>query len=139
MAHLFARTYQLHKFCCQNCFSFSQNQKQISDKTIARKRTKRTNPGHRKSSHGITEQGIGDKGKCRRTDAYLTARRDSNGGSNVVEIRGRMETKADGEVQSKDLASAAAASTDDCSRCCCIQRMTVSGVQKARTICNRRS
>jgi hypothetical protein len=50
-----------------------------------------------------------------------------------------METKADGEVQSKDLAFAAAASTDDCCRCCCIQRMTVSGVQKARTICNRRS
>jgi hypothetical protein len=50
-----------------------------------------------------------------------------------------METKADGEVQSKDLAFVAAASTDDCNNCCCIQRMTVSGVQKARTICNRRS
>jgi hypothetical protein len=50
-----------------------------------------------------------------------------------------METNADGEVQSKDLAFAAAASTDDCSGSCCIQRMTVSGVQKARTICNRRS
>jgi hypothetical protein len=50
-----------------------------------------------------------------------------------------METNADGEVQSKDLAFAAAASTDDCSRCCCIQRMTVCGLQKARTICNRRS
>jgi hypothetical protein len=70
---------------------------------------------------------------------YLTARRDSNSGSNVVEIRGRMEMKVDGEVQSKDLAFAAAASTDDCNRCCCIQRMTVSDVQKARTICNRRS
>jgi len=35
-----------------------------------------------------------------------------------------METKADGEVQSKDLAFAAAASTYDCSNCCCIQRMT---------------
>jgi hypothetical protein len=68
---------------------------------------------------------------------YLTARKDSNSGSNVVERRGSMETNADGEVQSKDLAFAA--STDDCSRCCCIQRMTVSGVQKARTICNRRS
>ncbi len=34
-----------------------------------------------------------------------------------------METKADGEVQSKDLAFAAAASTNDCSNCC-IQRMT---------------
>ncbi len=51
---------------------------------------------------------------------YLTARRDNNSGSNVVEIRGRMETKVDGEVQSKDLAFVAAASTDDCSRCCCI-------------------
>ncbi len=35
-----------------------------------------------------------------------------------------METKADGEVQSKDLAFAAVASTDDCSNCCCIHRMT---------------
>ncbi len=35
-----------------------------------------------------------------------------------------METKADGEVQSKDLAFAAVASTDDCNNCCCIQRMT---------------
>ncbi|CAK9214560.1 unnamed protein product [Sphagnum jensenii] len=35
-----------------------------------------------------------------------------------------METKADGEVQLKDLAFAAVASTDDCSNCCCIQRMT---------------
>jgi len=70
---------------------------------------------------------------------YLTARKDSNNGSNVVERRGSMETNADGEVQSKDLAFAAAASTDDCSRCCCIQRMTVSSLQKARTICNRRS
>ncbi len=70
---------------------------------------------------------------------YLTARRDSNSGSNVVERKGSMEMKADGEVQSKDLVFAAAASTDDCSNCCCIQRMTVSGVQKARTICNRRS
>jgi hypothetical protein len=69
---------------------------------------------------------------------YLTARRDSNSGNNVVERRGSMETKADGEVQSKDLAFAAAASTDDCSNCCCIQKMTVSGVQKVRTICNRR-
>ncbi len=113
----------------------------ICDKTIARKITKRENSGRRKSSHGITEQGIGDKGKCKRMDAliYLTARRDSNNGSNVVERRGSMEMKADGEVQSKDLAFAAAASTDDCSNCCCIQRMTVSGVQKARTICNRKS
>lgn len=70
---------------------------------------------------------------------YLTARKDNNSGSNVIERRGSIEMKADGEVQSKDLAFAAAASTDDCSRCCCIQRMTVSGVQKARTICNRRS
>jgi len=70
---------------------------------------------------------------------YLTARRDNNSGSNVVERRGSMETKVDGEVQLKDLAFVAAASTDDCSNCCCIQRMTVSGVQKARTICNRRS
>jgi hypothetical protein len=31
--------------------------------------TKRKNSGHRKSSHGITKQGIGDKGKCRRMDA----------------------------------------------------------------------
>jgi hypothetical protein len=31
-----------------------------------------------------------------------------------------METKADSEVQSKDLAFAAVASTDDCSNCCCI-------------------
>jgi len=31
-----------------------------------------------------------------------------------------METKVDGEVQSKDLAFATAASTDDCSRCYCI-------------------
>jgi hypothetical protein len=61
---------------------------------------------------------------------YLTTRRDSNSGSNVVERRGSMETKADGEVQSKDLAFAAAVSIDDCSNCCCIQRMTVSGVQK---------
>jgi hypothetical protein len=38
---------------------------------------------------------------------YLTARRDSNSGSNVVERKGSMETKADGEVQSKDLAFAA--------------------------------
>ncbi len=71
---------------------------------------------------------------------YLTARRDSNsGGSNVVEIRGRMETKANGEVQPKDFASAAAASTEDRSRCRRIERTTASGVQKARTICNRRS
>ncbi len=70
---------------------------------------------------------------------YLTARRDSNSGSNVVERRGSMETKADGEVQSKDLAFVAATSTDDCNNCCCIQKMTVSDVQKARTICNRRS
>lgn len=80
-----------------------------------------------------------DLGGQKSTLLELTARRDSNSGSNVVERRGSMETKADGEVQSKDLAFAAAASTDDCSRCCCIQRMTVSGVQKARTICNRRS
>jgi hypothetical protein len=70
---------------------------------------------------------------------YLTARRDSNSGSNVVERRGSMETKANGEVQSKDLAFAIAASTDDCSNCCCVQRMIVSGMQKARTIYNRRS
>ena len=70
---------------------------------------------------------------------YLTARRDSNSGSNVVERRGSMETKANNEVQSKDLTFAAAASKDDCSNCCCIQRMTVSDMQKARTICNRRS
>ncbi len=70
---------------------------------------------------------------------YLTARKDSNSGSNVIERRGSIEMKADGEVQLKDLAFAAAASTDDCSNCCCIQRMTVSSVQKARTICNRRS
>ncbi len=70
---------------------------------------------------------------------YLTARRDNNSGSNVVERRGSMETKADGEVQSKDLAFAAATSINDCNNCCCIQRMTVSDVQKPRTICNRRS
>ncbi len=51
---------------------------------------------------------------------YLTARRDSNIGSNVVKRRGSMETKADDEVQSKDLAFAIAASTDDCSNYCCI-------------------
>ncbi len=56
---------------------------------------------------------------------YLTAKRDSNSGSNVVERRGSMETKADGEVQSKDLAFVAAASIDDYSNCCCIHRMTV--------------
>jgi hypothetical protein len=70
---------------------------------------------------------------------YLITRRDSNSGSNVIERRGSMETKADGEVQSKDLAFATTASIDDCNNCCCIQRMTVSGVQKPRTICNRRS
>jgi len=35
-----------------------------------------------------------------------------------------METKADSEVQSKDLAFAAVASTNDCSNYCCIERMT---------------
>ncbi len=70
---------------------------------------------------------------------YLTARRDSNNGSNVVERRGSMETKANSEMQSKDLTFVAATSIDDCSNCCCIQRMTVSGVQKPRTIYNRRS
>jgi hypothetical protein len=49
------------------CFFCSCNK--ICDKTIARKITKRENSGCRKSSHGITEQGIGDKGKCRRMDA----------------------------------------------------------------------
>ncbi len=70
---------------------------------------------------------------------YLTAKRDNNSGNNVIERRGSMETKADGEVQSKDLAFAATASTNDFSNCCCIQRMTMSDVQKARTICNCRS
>ncbi len=51
---------------------------------------------------------------------YLTARRDNNSGSNVIERRGSMETKLNGEVQSKDLAFVAAASIDDCSNCCCI-------------------
>jgi hypothetical protein len=51
---------------------------------------------------------------------YLTARRDSNIGSNVVKRRGSMETKVDDEVQLKDLAFAVAASTDDCSNYCCI-------------------
>ncbi len=78
------------------------------------------------------------KNGCFTSQPEIT-RRDNNSGSNVVEIRGRMETKADGEVQSKDLAFAVAASTDDCNICCCIQRMIVSGVQKARTTCNRRS
>jgi hypothetical protein len=49
------------------CFFYSCNK--IGNKTIARKRTKRENLGRWKSSHGITEQGIGDKGKCRRMDA----------------------------------------------------------------------
>ncbi len=65
---------------------------------------------------------------------YLTARRDSNSGSNVVERRGSMETKADGEVQSKDLTFAAAASTDDCNNCCCIQKMNVRDLTVVRCI-----
>jgi hypothetical protein len=64
-------------------------------------------------------QMFGDKGKCRRMDALPHSQK-----------------RQQQWQQSKDLAFAAAASTDDCSNCCCIQRMTVSGVQKARTICN---
>ncbi len=65
---------------------------------------------------------------------YLTARRDNNSGNNVVERRGSMETKADGEVQSKDLAFVATTSIDDCNNCCCIQRMTVRDLTAVRCI-----
>jgi len=65
---------------------------------------------------------------------YLTTRRDSNSGSNVFERRGSMETKVDGEVQSKDLAFAVATSTDDCNNYCCIQRMTVTDLTTVRCI-----
>lgn len=95
--------------------------------------------GRRKSSHGITEQGIGDKGKCRRMDALPHSQKRQQQRQQCRWEKG--EYGNEGRRWS---------AIEGLSVCCCgvyrwLQqmllyiRMTVSGVQKARIICNRRS